>query len=336
LALSAFAAPVVAAAPSAAGVTATRPAVTDHAGPSAGRLLVSGLQGTIGGTIGPDGALYVPEATPGRITRVDPRTGDTSTFADGLPPRVVGLGGVMDVTFVGGTAYALVTLVSSDVGGSNVDGIYRIDGPHHWTVIADIGAWSIAHPPKTEFQVPSGLQYALEPVAGGFLVSDGHHNRVLRVTSAGHVGKLIALDDVVPTGLAVSGNKVFTAEVGPVPYKPRDGRVVVFNRRGGGLHDVASGYSVMVDVEFAANHGLYAVSQGDSPGPDVQPADPAEPNTGRLLRVNCDGSLDVLVRRLNLPTSVHFVGDDALVVTLTGEVWRINGVAGGHADRCYG
>jgi hypothetical protein len=39
---------------------------------------------------------------------------------------------------------------------------------------------------------------------------------------------------------------------------------------------------------------------------------------------------------LNLPTSVHFVGDDALVVTLTGEVWRINGVAGGHADRCYG
>ena len=72
---------------------------------------------------------------------------------------------------------------------------------------------------------------------------------------------------------------------------------------------------------------LYAISQGDSPGGNVQPADPAKPDTGRLLRVNRDGSLTVLVDRLNLPTSLHFLGDDALIVTLTGEVWRVNNVS---------
>ena len=89
------------------------------------------------------------------------------TFADGLPEQVIPLGGVMDVAFVGKTAYALVTLVSPDVGGTSIDGIDRIDGRHHVTVIA-IGEWSMEHPPNTEFQVPTGLQHAL-PVAGGFL-----------------------------------------------------------------------------------------------------------------------------------------------------------------------
>src|SRR5256885_5357077 len=102
-------------------------------------LLASGLQGSIGSTIGPDGALYVPEGALGRITRVDPRTGQATIFASGLPPSLIGLGGAMDVTFIGRTAYVLVSLVGADLGGSSVDGIYRIDGPNRFTVIADIG-----------------------------------------------------------------------------------------------------------------------------------------------------------------------------------------------------
>ena len=44
----------------------------EHSGP---RLLVTGLAGGSGSTVGPDGALYVPEPISGTITRVDPRTG---------------------------------------------------------------------------------------------------------------------------------------------------------------------------------------------------------------------------------------------------------------------
>jgi streptogramin lyase len=68
-------------------------------------VLTAGLQGSVGSTVGPDGALYVTEAVAGRVSRVDPRTGRTSTYASGLPKRVLpALGGAMDVAFLRGTA----------------------------------------------------------------------------------------------------------------------------------------------------------------------------------------------------------------------------------------
>src|SRR4030095_14977630 len=125
-------------------------------------LLVKGLQGATGSTVGPGGDLYVTEALTGTISRVDPKTGEIETFATGLPTRVGRIGGAMDVAFIGHTAYVLVTLVGPDVGGSDVVGIYRVDGPHDFAVIADIGEFNLLHPPSTSFFVPTGVQYALE------------------------------------------------------------------------------------------------------------------------------------------------------------------------------
>src|SRR3954463_13391634 len=92
-------------------------------------LLVSGLEGAVGSTVGPDGALYVTEGAAGRVSRVDPQTGAVSTFASGLPKAILPFGGAMDVEFIGQTAYVLVSVVGSDVGAGGVDGIYRVDGP---------------------------------------------------------------------------------------------------------------------------------------------------------------------------------------------------------------
>jgi hypothetical protein len=114
----------------------------------------------------------------------------------------------MDVAFIGSTAYALVTLVGPDVGGSDVVGIYRVDGPNNFTVIADLGGFSMQNPPNTPFFVPTGVQYALEASRGRFLVTDGHHNRVLWVTLGGAVTELIAFGNIVPTGLAIWGNTI--------------------------------------------------------------------------------------------------------------------------------
>ena len=191
-------------------------------------LLLTGLEGGSGSTVGPGGALYVTESAAGRISRVDPRTGEITTFASGLPPSIVGIGGTIDVAFIGGTAYALVTLVGPDVGGSDIVGIYRIDGPDSFTVVADIGAFALSNPPGIPFDVPTGVQYALETYRGGFLVTDGHHNRVYRVTLAGEVSELIQFGNIVPTGLETSGNTIYMAEAGPVPHDPaeRQGGVV--------------------------------------------------------------------------------------------------------------
>ncbi len=100
----------------------------------------------------------------------------------GLPPAIeaVGIGGAIDVAFLGRTAYVLVTLVGPSLGQpSVVDGLYRVGRDGTVKPVADIGAWSIEHPPAVDVEVPSGVQYAMQRFGRGFLVSDGHHNRII-------------------------------------------------------------------------------------------------------------------------------------------------------------
>src|SRR6266496_4604048 len=304
--------------------------------PTATRLVTgldTGLESAKGSTVGPDGALYVTEGAVGRISRVDPLTGEVTTFASGLPRAIISIGGAIiggaiDVAFIDNIAYALVTVVSPDVGGSDVDGIYRVDGPDTFTVVADIGEFNLANPPPTPFVVPTGLQYALQTFRGGFLVTDGHLNRVLRVTLDGEVTVLIAFDNIVPTGLEVRGNTIYMAEAGPVPHLPENGKVVSFGPNSPTATEVASGAPLLVDVEFGGGR-LYALSQGIFPvGGD--PGSPALPNTGALVKVNGDGTFTVITEPLDRPTSLEFIGNTAYVVTLTGEIWKIDGVSCPH------
>src|SRR5213592_2989117 len=292
-------------------------------------LLVTGLEGATGSTVGPDGALYVTEGVAGRISRVDPQTGEKTTFASGLPQRLpIGLsvGGAIDVAFIDNIAYVLVTLVSPDVGGSDVDGIYRVDGPDSFTVVADIGEFNLANPPPTPFDVPTGLQFALQSYRGAFLVTDGHLNRVLRVTLDGEITVSIQFDNIVPTGLEVRGNRVYMAEAGPIPHLPENGKVVSFGPNSPTATEIASGAPLLVDVEFGPGNRLYALSQGIFPvGGD--PGSPALPNTGSLVMVNGDGTFTVITHPLDRPTSLEFIGNRAYVVTLTGDIWKIDGVS---------
>ena len=184
----------------------------------------------------------------------------------------------------------------------------------------------MSNPPTTPFVVPTGLQYALETYRGGFLVTDGHHNRVLRVTLDGEITELIAFGNIVPTGLAVWGNTVYMAEAGPVPHLPEDGKVVSFGPKSPTATEVASGASLLVDVEFGRGRKLYALSQGVFGGGPA--GSPALPNTGSLVKVNGDGTFTVVADGLDQPTSLEFIGNTAYVVTLTGEIWKIDNVSG--------
>jgi hypothetical protein len=289
---------------------------------------VTGLEGASGSTVGPDGALYVTEGAAGRVSRVDTTTGELTTLVSGLPPSIpqIGVGGAMDVAFLDGTAYVLTTLVGPDVGGGGVAGIYRVDGPASSSPIADIGAYSIANPPSTAFFVPSGVQYALETFRGGFLVTDGHHNRVLRVTLDGEVTAFKTFGNIVPTGLEVHGNTVYMAEAGPIPHLPEDGKVITIDANSREVTEIGSGGRLLVDVEFGLGRTLYALSQGFWDGP--MDGAPADPFTGSLVKVNANGSFTVLATALNIPTSFEFIGNTAYVVSLTGDVWRIPDISG--------
>jgi hypothetical protein len=305
---------------------ATTPTVTAH--------WVTGLSSGSGSTVGPDGALYVPEPSTGKVFRVDPDTGARSEFAHCLPPWVIPLGGAMDVAFIGNTMYALVTIVSDPNTlvvniGNNPDhnGIYRIDGPGSCTIVADIGAFAIAHKPDADIFLDAGVQYAMEPYRGGFLVTDGHHNRVYRVTLDGDVSEFITFGDVVPTGLAVHGNTIYMAEAGPILADGSElGKIIAIDGKASAVGDVAGPAPLVVDVERGRGQTLFGLAQGTHS--NLSPGSPADPSTGQLLRVDGNGGFTVIANGLDQPTSLEIIGTTAYVVTLGGEIWKIDNIAG--------
>jgi hypothetical protein len=294
-----------------------------------------------GSAIGPAGALYVAQPATGEIWRVDPESGEQTLYASGLPRRyeVLPFGGVMDVAFIGSTAYALVSVVGSDPADLSdlldcnppTIGIYRVDGPTSSTVVADIGTFSCDNPPTGfPFAVPTGVQYALETYRGGFLVTDGHHNRVLRVSLDGTITQLIAFGDVVPTGLEVHGNTIYLAEAGPVPHEPQNGKIVSFEPGSSTAATVASGARLAVDVERGRGQTLFALSQGQFPcggNPECAGA-PAAHDTGALMQATANGTMTTIADELDQPSSLEIIANTAYVVTLGGEIWTVDDISG--------
>ncbi len=329
----------IAAAGLAAVVAAPMVSAHDRSGPVVTRLAEFGNDDFVtGSTIGPGGALYVTDGVAGAVLRIDRRSGRVTPYADGLPPKAfpgLDIGGPVDVAFAGRTAYVLVTLVSGSIFGEPFgdpeaeNGLYRIERDGSNTLVADLGQWSIDNPPDPEFFVDTGVHFALEPYRGGFLVTDGHHNRVLWVGRHGWIHELATFGNVVPTGLEAAFGSVFVTQMGPIPHDPEDGRVVAL-RSGREPREVADGASMLIDVEQGPHGRLYGLSQGQWDG--VGEGSRAEPDTGRLVVVGRHGDLTPVVDRrgrelvLDRPTSVEFVGGTAYVVSVTGDVYRVDGL----------
>lgn len=289
-----------------------------------------------GSAIGPDGALYVTNGSKGTLVRVDPATGSAKVVGRGLPRKVIDIGGGMDVAFRGNSAFVLVSLAGVDVGGPDVVmGIYRLKRDGTFSVFADTGSWSAAHPPKDpDWFVPQGVQYSMEMWRQGFLIADAHHGRVLRVGRTGRIHELVAFGstDRVPLGLEVVDGKVLLSTAGPIPHVPATSKL---NRisPSGSVRVVgrwASGYSgtrgLAIDVEHD-NGQLYGLLQGYwnlDPTPENE-GFPAARNTGEIVVVQPDGTFRTVVRGLDRPTSLELVDGVGYAVTITGKILRIAG-----------
>ena len=160
------------------------------------------------------------------------------------------LGGAMDVAFIGSTAYALVTVVGSDVGGSDTVGHLPDRRANSFT--ADRGPRRVrrGQPPDAEIYVATGVEYAIEPFRGGFLVTDGHHNRVYDVTRDGDVSEMIAVrQHRARPGWRCPATPSYMAEAGTLPHNAADGKVVSFSPGSSTVTTVAAGAPLLVDVE---------------------------------------------------------------------------------------
>jgi hypothetical protein len=316
------------------------PAATSAHPPSAPRVSVlntTALSGAgAGSTVGPDGAIYVPNSINGTVVRIDPNTGAERVIGTGLPLPNGGFG-AWDVVFRGSTAYALVTLAGSDIGQDAVMGVYRLGKDGTFSVFADIGSWAIAHPPTDpDWFLPQGVQYSMEVWRDGFLVTDAHYAKVYRIDGRGTVSELVVFDstDVVPLGLEVSKGNIYLSTAGPIPHLPSTAEINQIHRGGsvgvvgGWGPDYTGNRGLIVDVEAGRRGQLFGLLQGywDLPPIDENEGFPAAPNTGEIVSVDADGFFHTVVGELNQPTSLEIVGHTAFVVTLSGTVLRIDGI----------
>jgi hypothetical protein len=325
-------------------------------------VLVDGLLEPKGLTIGPDGNIYVAESGTGgtttvelegseflagytgRISMVDPETGERTTVVDELPssafppeeagavPEAVG---PTDVAFIGDQLYYLQTHGGEEWGFPDFEtGIYSVDNDGDLDLIADIGAFNKANPVDaitsgTQVDVePGGNPYSMQVRNGVFYVIDGNHNRMLRVTTGGAVSEVVEFPNhPVSTGIdfATDGT-AYVSYLGQGPFPPEQGKVVTVNINSGAIvdADVASGASMLTAVEFGPGNQLYALQFNDTTAGEF----PAfGPFSGSIRRVNADGTMTPVVVGLSFATFLIFDGDTAYVsnwgVTDDGQILEI-------------
>jgi len=322
-------------------------------GPTSGTQLVSGLRGPINARIGPDGMIYVAESgtggatdftgadgtvyhngLTGRISKIDPGTGTRTTVIDNLPSNggSEGAAGPTDVAFLNGQIYYLQTHGGAGCGFPGTPtGIYRISGGSA-TLVADIGAFNLADPVdgvKDHVQADveaGGNPYAMITRGSTFLVTDGNQNQVMQVTQAGAITRLMQFHNhPVATGITYQGSgPLYVTTLGQFPFKNDDGILWKVTYPGGVATQVAHGAGSLTNTAYGPNGQLYVLTIGN------QAADPGGPapwdfGSGRILRVEADGTLTPIVAGLMMPTSLVFNGNTAYVVGLLGDITKIDG-----------
>ncbi|MGE3794511.1 MAG: ScyD/ScyE family protein [Dehalococcoidia bacterium] len=289
--------------------------------PTAGTKIAAELGFVLGTAIGPDNALYVADGSKGEVWRIDPDTGAKTLEAWGLPAGEEG--GVSDIAFIGFDLYAL----TSGVSAPDVVGVYRIPKGGKPEILADLGAYALAHPVGFGDAAPTGNPYSLEVLdAGNLLVADANHNRLLVVdTFQGTISQLAQFDNIVPTGASRADNVLYVSQIGAYPHAPEDGRVWALTLPEGEASLVAAGVPFIIDVEKGPSSRLYALSFGTQPTEPEGP--PADPFSGKVLLVREDGTFGTLVANLTMPTTLEIVGDTAFVTTMSGDVWRIDNIS---------
>ena len=129
-----------------------------------------------------------------------------------------------------------------------------------------------------------------------------------------------------PFGAGIRPRNLGSVHSGAAGHEPEDGRVVVFGAKSSEETVVAADAPLLVDVEFGRGRTLFALSQGDWDGPFE--GTPALPNTGALVQVDGNGTFTAVAECLDRPTSLEIINNTADVVTLGGEIWTIDNIAG--------
>ena len=199
-----------------------------------------------------------------------------TTYATGLPTKgfATDIGGPVDVVFLARTAQRLVTLVSGEIFGGTVappddkNGIYRLERDGSFTLVADIGGWLGRQPAEPAFFVEHGAkEYAMEGYHGGFLVTDGHHNRVSAVGAQNALINQVAdlrEKEHRRRRLEVTRGWVFITQPRPIPHEPEASESCRSASEIATHRELPAGRACLStsSSEWGGGGKLYALSQG--------------------------------------------------------------------------
>jgi hypothetical protein len=299
-------------------------------------IFASGFNNPRGLTFGPDGNLYVAEgglggshstvgqcpqahgaAAPytgsshdpvlgGRISKISPAR-VVSTVVNALPssqtsPALNSLvSGVSSVAFIGHKLYGLLAGAGCSHGVPDVpNGVFRVGSGGSWSMIANLSAFQSAHPvanPDNDDFEPDGTWYSMIAVDGALYPADSNHQELDRVTTSGHITRLVDISAQFPNWIGPEDGSVPNEHV----YKlSSSGNLVVH----------ASGLEQVLGLAFR-NGKLYALEMSTTPGGPT-------PGSGAIVRVRNGAPAETVASGLMFPTGMTVGPDGAFYVSENG------------------
>ena len=326
--------------------------------------LTTGLYHPRGLKFGPDGNLYVAEAgngptlqcstqsciqlqphvfspyfgcpTGGRISRINPSSGNRVTVVDNLPTSVgtnadgskADNFGPADVAFMDNTLYVLQSGAGCGHGvPSSTNGIYRINANGSHTLIADLGTWSVAHPGannEPDDYTPEGNWYSMTVAGDNFYAVEPNHGNFVKVGLHGNIQLVTDISasqgHIVPTAVAnkqdVENDKKDETDdskgnlyVGNLGVFPITGNCSIFKiTPSGNIKKIATGFSAIVGLVIDKNSNIYVLEMtAGAPFPT--------PGAGRIRKIKPNGTVEDVISGLKFPTAMTMGPDGNLYVS---------------------